>query len=133
MVVEPKLKDKAIWADLINPTAPSSSAPLELTSANEISEDYPHTDKILDILKSPVDLVKTDNPTIPLKEGEIPLVMNLNMSPNPPPPSTSPTPSSRQASTSDVVMYLVAKVKFPTSTPLSPLLWWIGLLYQRTP
>lgn len=83
---KPKLKEKAIWAEPINPSAPSSSTPLELTNVNEIFEDYPHTDKILEILKSPMDLDKIVNPAITLEEGEIPPVMNLILSPKPQPP-----------------------------------------------
>lgn len=89
MVLEPKLKNKAIWSEPINPGDPSSSAPLALTTMNEISEDYPHIDKILEILKSLVDPFK--NSSIPLEEGEIPQVIALNLPPNPH-PSASPTP-----------------------------------------
>lgn len=54
----------------------------------EISEDYPHTDKILDIIKSPVDLVKKSSPVAPLEDGEIPSVISLLLSPG---PSSSPS------------------------------------------
>ncbi|XP_059064150.1 uncharacterized protein LOC131856394 [Cryptomeria japonica] len=77
IAAEPKIKNKAIWAEPINLGDPSSSTPFELTTVNEISKDYPHKDKILEILKSPVDPIKNSN--IPLEEGEILEVIALNM------------------------------------------------------
>ncbi|XP_059073337.1 uncharacterized protein LOC131874112 [Cryptomeria japonica] len=73
---EPKLKEKAI-DEPISPSAPSSLAPLGLPSVNEIPDDYPHTNKILEILKTPKVFVKNVSPVIPLEEGEIPPVKNL--------------------------------------------------------
>ncbi|XP_057814896.2 uncharacterized protein LOC131028601 [Cryptomeria japonica] len=69
---EPKLKEKVIIDEPINPSAPSSSASLGLHNAKEILDDYPHTEKILEILKTLVDYVKKVSLVVPLEEGEIP-------------------------------------------------------------
>ncbi|XP_059064834.1 uncharacterized protein LOC131856895 [Cryptomeria japonica] len=83
---EPKLKEKAIVDEPISPSAPSSSAPLGLSNVSEIPDDYPHTNKILEILKTSVDLVKKASPVVLLEEGEIPPVTSLRLSPSPSPP-----------------------------------------------
>lgn len=118
VVVEPKIKNKAIWAKPINPGDPSSSAPPELTTENAIPKDYQHTDKILKILKSPVDPVKNSNYT--LEEGEIPQAIALIMSPIPC-PSASPPPHALLDPTLAVVKPLKIGSSLPTtSTPSSP-------------
>lgn len=118
VAAEPKHKNKAIWAEPINPSDPSSSAPLDLTTVNEISKDYPHTDKILKILKSPADPVK--NSSIPLEEEDISQVIALNLSPNPR-PSASPTPPVLHALNPVMAKPLMTECILPTSsTPLSP-------------
>ncbi|XP_059075102.1 uncharacterized protein LOC131875098 [Cryptomeria japonica] len=114
--VEPKLKEKTILGEPINLSAPSSSAPLGLPNVNEVPDDYPHTNMILEILKSPMVSEKIVNLATSLEEDEIPPLMSLYLSPNPLPPpglpsekispmlSTIPIPPTHQASISDEAM-----------------------------